>query len=237
MNIIETVKPINEDVDVDFRDMENIVLTEPATFTIYDNNTEHYDNAEPEITPQEVNSSLCDSGQTSSTEQRESSVPTELAQQEPLGNLNEITLQEPTSPQGPFMPYEKSNISGPAGPLDFSTDNAKLSQKTVTISPSTEQIILEYNNKDEVVNKFLLFEVAKQYYFQNIRTNNKFSNNIKLEFYKYYKQATFGNCYNPKPWFYEFKKRAKWQAWNSIRGMSILDASTAYIDLYNSIKK
>ena len=98
------------------------------------------------------------------------------------------------------------------------------------------------STEDEVISRFnkitnLNFDLAKQYYFQYIRTDKKVPNNTKLEFYKYYKQTTLGDCYYHEPWFYEFKKKAKWNAWDSVKGMSILDASNEYVSLYDSVKK
>ena len=67
--------------------------------------------------------------------------------------------------------------------------------------------------------------------------NEDFSNEVKLSFYKYYKQAIFGDCYTPQPWFYDQLNRAKWDAWESIKGTSKSDAMIYYIDLYNIHKK
>nr|QPI16794.1 MAG: acyl CoA binding protein [Virus NIOZ-UU159] len=58
--------------------------------------------------------------------------------------------------------------------------------------------------------------------------------NVKLEFYKYYKQATIGNCNKEKPWAIYLKDCSKWDAWNSIKGMSCEDAKNNYVDCYYS---
>ena len=58
------------------------------------------------------------------------------------------------------------------------------------------------------------------------------SNDVKLSFYKYYKQATVGDCNIPKPWGVQIEASAKWKAWNSIRGTSKNDAMLAYCELY-----
>jgi diazepam-binding inhibitor (GABA receptor modulating acyl-CoA-binding protein) len=60
-------------------------------------------------------------------------------------------------------------------------------------------------------------------------------NNVKLNFYKYYKQSTIGDCNTEQPYIYQFEKRALWDAWNSIKGTSKEDAMKMYIyyaDLY-----
>jgi diazepam-binding inhibitor (GABA receptor modulator, acyl-CoA-binding protein) len=59
-----------------------------------------------------------------------------------------------------------------------------------------------------------------------------FSNDIKLDFYKYYKQAMIGDCNIERPWTIYFKECAKWDAWNSIKGMTKESAMTNYIDCY-----
>lgn len=59
--------------------------------------------------------------------------------------------------------------------------------------------------------------------------------NVKLIFYKYYKQSTIGDCNTPQPYIYQLEKRALWDAWNSIKGTSKEDAMKMYIyyaDLY-----
>ena len=54
----------------------------------------------------------------------------------------------------------------------------------------------------------------------------------KLCFYKYYKQATKRDCNTPQPWAVQFEARAKWDAWNSVKGMSKEDAMLAYCEKY-----
>lgn len=60
------------------------------------------------------------------------------------------------------------------------------------------------------------------------------SDSIKLEFYKYYKQATIGDCNIDRPWSVYIKECSKWDAWNSIKGMEKQDAENNYIDCYYS---
>jgi acyl-CoA-binding protein len=61
----------------------------------------------------------------------------------------------------------------------------------------------------------------------------KISDAIKLDLYKFYKQATEGDCNIPKPYVIYIEASAKWVAWDSIRGMSKEDAMKEYIDIYN----
>jgi diazepam-binding inhibitor (GABA receptor modulating acyl-CoA-binding protein) len=57
----------------------------------------------------------------------------------------------------------------------------------------------------------------------------------KLRFYGLYKQATVGNCNTPQPGFFDQVGRAKWNAWNSRKGMSSDDAKCRYCDEYMKI--
>lgn len=63
------------------------------------------------------------------------------------------------------------------------------------------------------------------------------SDEIKLDFYKYYKQSTVGDCDISEPYTIFYKSHAKWEAWNSIKGMQIEDAMKTYINLYNNYIK
>jgi diazepam-binding inhibitor (GABA receptor modulating acyl-CoA-binding protein) len=76
-------------------------------------------------------------------------------------------------------------------------------------------------------------EVLKELEKLNL-DNYNLSDNVKLEFYKYYKQATVGDCNKERPWAIYLKNCSKWDAWNSIKGMSSEDAKNNYIDCYYS---
>lgn len=53
---------------------------------------------------------------------------------------------------------------------------------------------------------------------------------VKLEFYKFYKQATVGDADPAKePSMFQFVERAKWTAWNGIKGTSKIDAEEKYV--------
>lgn len=56
-----------------------------------------------------------------------------------------------------------------------------------------------------------------------------FSNDVKLEFYSYYKQATEGDVTGSQPWAVQVEARSKWDAWNSRKGVSADDAKAAYL--------
>lgn len=54
----------------------------------------------------------------------------------------------------------------------------------------------------------------------------------KLKFYGLYKQATIGDCNIPQPWAIQVVERAKWEAWNSRKGMTKDTAMTKYCELH-----
>ncbi|KAL0481799.1 acyl-CoA-binding protein [Acrasis kona] len=60
------------------------------------------------------------------------------------------------------------------------------------------------------------------------------SNEEKLSFYKYYKQATEGDVKGSQPYSIQFEARAKWDAWKSVEGLSADEAKQKYIDLVAS---
>ncbi|KAI3636011.1 hypothetical protein MIR68_002460 [Amoeboaphelidium protococcarum] len=60
------------------------------------------------------------------------------------------------------------------------------------------------------------------------------SNEEKLKFYSYYKQATEGDVQGAQPWAVQLEARAKWDAWNELKGMSKQDAMQKYVDLVAS---
>lgn len=53
----------------------------------------------------------------------------------------------------------------------------------------------------------------------------------KLKFYSYFKQATEGDVQGTQPWAVQLEARAKWDAWNGLKGLSQDEAKQMYIDL------
>jgi len=53
----------------------------------------------------------------------------------------------------------------------------------------------------------------------------------KLQFYSLFKQATEGDVQGEQPWAIQIEARAKWDAWNKLKGMQQSDAKQKYIDL------
>jgi acyl-CoA-binding protein len=66
----------------------------------------------------------------------------------------------------------------------------------------------------------------------NSSENKSITNDIKLKFYGYYKQATLGECTTQKPGLFDPVGRAKWEAWNKLGKMKKVDAMCGYIELY-----
>ena len=56
-----------------------------------------------------------------------------------------------------------------------------------------------------------------------------------LKIYALYKQATVGDNNEKKPGFGDMVGRAKWDAWNGMKGTPADDAMRQYVDLINSL--
>ena len=56
-----------------------------------------------------------------------------------------------------------------------------------------------------------------------------------LKTYALYKQATAGDNAEKKPGFGDMVGRAKWDAWNGLKGTSSDDAMQQYVDLIESL--
>ena len=52
----------------------------------------------------------------------------------------------------------------------------------------------------------------------------------KLTCYAFYKQATVGDVQGSQPWAINFEARAKWDAWNKVKGTTQDEAKKKYID-------
>ena len=56
-----------------------------------------------------------------------------------------------------------------------------------------------------------------------------------LKLYGLYKQATAGDVTEAKPGFSDMVGRAKWDAWNGLKGTARDDAMQRYVDLIDSL--
>ncbi|HEY9028570.1 MAG TPA: acyl-CoA-binding protein [Burkholderiaceae bacterium] len=57
-----------------------------------------------------------------------------------------------------------------------------------------------------------------------------------LKIYALYKQSTVGDVDGKRPGFTDMVGRAKWDAWNELKGKEVEDAKQEYIDLIESLK-
>ena len=57
-----------------------------------------------------------------------------------------------------------------------------------------------------------------------------------LKIYALYKQASSGDVDGKRPGFTDMVGRAKWDAWNGLKGTSADDAMQQYIDLIEELK-
>lgn len=61
-------------------------------------------------------------------------------------------------------------------------------------------------------------------------------NDTLLELYSFYKQATEGDVTSDKPGAFDFKARAKYEAWEARKGMKRDVAMKAYVRLVEHLK-
>lgn len=71
---------------------------------------------------------------------------------------------------------------------------------------------------------------------QSAEGDFKPSNDLKLQFYALYKQATEGDVKGKKPGMLDQVGRAKYSAWEKLKGTSSEDAMQQYVDLLESMK-
>ena len=57
-----------------------------------------------------------------------------------------------------------------------------------------------------------------------------------LQLYALYKQASGGDADGKRPGFSDMVGRAKWDAWNALKGKSADEAMQDYVDLVESLK-
>lgn len=57
-----------------------------------------------------------------------------------------------------------------------------------------------------------------------------------LRLYALFKQASAGDATGERPGFADFVGRAKWDAWDALRGTPSDAAKTSYVDLVESLK-
>ena len=63
------------------------------------------------------------------------------------------------------------------------------------------------------------------------------SNDELKEIYALFKQGTVGDINTTRPGMLDLKGKAKWDAWNSKKGMSQDEAKQKYIEVANQLKE
>jgi len=58
----------------------------------------------------------------------------------------------------------------------------------------------------------------------------------KLQIYSHFKQATVGDVNTSRPGMMDFTGKAKWDAWNGLKGLSQADAEAKYIELVKELQ-
>ncbi|KAI8805493.1 diazepam binding inhibitor, splice form 1c [Cladochytrium replicatum] len=62
------------------------------------------------------------------------------------------------------------------------------------------------------------------------------SNDELLSLYAHFKQGTIGDNTTDRPGMLDFQGRAKWDAWNNLKGLSKEDAQAAYIKIVEGLQ-
>merc|ERR1712098_250031 len=69
------------------------------------------------------------------------------------------------------------------------------------------------------------------------KINKTMSNDELKEVYALYKQATVGDINTTRPGMLDLKGKAKWDAWNTKKGMAQDEAKQKYIELAKQLKE
>jgi acyl-CoA-binding protein len=105
-------------------------------------------------------------------------------------------------------------------------------EATSNITPmleNTDITVLE-NRFNYIINKINLLK--KDNIYEDMLTYNY--SRAKLDLYKYYKQATIGDCDIPEPSIEDKEAYNKWNAWNEAKNVTKKDAMTSYINIYET---
>jgi len=71
---------------------------------------------------------------------------------------------------------------------------------------------------------------------ETVKNLSEKPNNDDLKvLYGFYKQAVIGDCNIERPGMFNFKEKAKWDSWNSNKGMSKYNAEVNYITYVNQL--
>ena len=79
------------------------------------------------------------------------------------------------------------------------------------------------------------FETAAAKMKESAKSNVKMADDELLQVYSLYKQGTTGDCNTEKPGMLDFQGKAKWEAWNKLKGKSKEDAQNEYVALAKNL--
>jgi len=82
---------------------------------------------------------------------------------------------------------------------------------------------------------FMTFEKAADAIKDSAKHNVKMTDEELLQIYSLYKQGTVGDNTTPQPGMLDFKGKAKWNAWNGLKGKSKEAAQAEYIALAKTL--
>lgn len=98
----------------------------------------------------------------------------------------------------------------------------------LTSNTQIDSVILE-NRFNYIVNKINLLKNDNLY-----KDMLNLNPSIKLGLYKYYKQATIGDCDIEEPTIDDTDVYSKWSAWNEAKNVTKKDSMISYINIYES---
>lgn len=76
------------------------------------------------------------------------------------------------------------------------------------------------------------FKAAKE---KLLTLTEKPSNDVMLQLYSLYKQASHGDIEMEAPGMFDFVAKAKYNAWERLKGMDQLEAMQSYIELVSKL--
>lgn len=80
-----------------------------------------------------------------------------------------------------------------------------------------------------------MFEVAQKVVNEFGQSGQTITNDQALELYAFFKQGTVGDVNVDKPGYFDFKGKAKWEAWNGKKGTPQLQAREQYVSTARSV--
>lgn len=69
------------------------------------------------------------------------------------------------------------------------------------------------------------------------KLSEKPDDDVLLDLYALFKQASAGDCSGPRPGMLDFVGKAKYDAWSGLKGMTKDKAMQGYVDLVEKLKK